>query len=102
MFMWYFAYGRKMNVNFLVSRAGKPVAMFREILPSYKLCFYKYPEPRSGVGYVMMYPMSGEWVGGVLYLMTDEQLRKLDEFEGVPTSHYRHEDVEVWCIEQLR
>jgi len=102
MYIWYFAYGRNVNVNFLVGRAGKPVAMFRGILPGYKLCFYKYPGPRSGVGYATICPMSREWVEGVLYLMTDEQLKKLDEFEGVPTGHYKHEDVEVWCIEQYR
>jgi len=102
MFIWYFAYGRNVNVNFLVGRAGKPIAMFRGILPGYKLEFSKVPGPRSGVGYATVVPAAREWVEGALYLMTEEQLAKLDEFEGVPTGHYRHEDVKIWCVEQVR
>ncbi|MCS7139423.1 MAG: gamma-glutamylcyclotransferase [Candidatus Nezhaarchaeota archaeon] len=102
MYVWYFAYGRNVDISTFTNRVGRPIIMFRGILPGYKISFHKHPGPKVGVGYATIHPAVKEWVEGVLYLITVDQLIRLDEIEGVPANHYKHEDVDVWCIEQAR
>ena len=55
--------------------------------------------PKPGIGYAHVEPCEGEWVEGALYLVTEEQLRKLDKYEGVPRC-YKRSAVKVWNIDR--
>ena len=102
MVLWYFAYGRNINIDELIRRIERyPLIICRGILPGYDLRFNKDPGPKSGTGYANMVPAEGRWVEGLLYLLNEEDMDKLDKFEGVP-QHYKRHKVNVWNIEKMR
>ena len=70
------------------------------ILLGFKLMFNKVPGPDAGTGYSNIVPAPEEYVEGLLYLITEEALSRLDDFEGVSGGHYTRGKVNVWNIEQ--
>jgi len=99
---WYFAYGRNVNIERLIERIRRtPSLTCRAILPGYELRFNKTPGPKGNVGYANIVPAAKKWVEGLLYMLTEQDLTRLDEYEGVP-KHYRRSEVMVWNIEQGR
>ena len=97
--LWYFAYGRNVNPVILVNRINaSPLALHRGLLPGYRLEFTKTPASPQGIGYATIKPATKEWVEGVLYLLTGNQLRILDRHEGVP-EHYTRGSINVWDID---
>ncbi|MHA1833758.1 MAG: gamma-glutamylcyclotransferase family protein [Candidatus Baldrarchaeia archaeon] len=99
MLVWYFAYGRNVNIYRLCERIREnPFFICRGILPGYRLTFNKFPGPASGYGYANIIPSAEEYVEGALYLLTDTALRNLDRYEGV-SEHYVRKMVNVWNID---
>jgi len=99
---WYFAYGRNVSIERLRDRIERaPPLICRGILPGYRLAFNKAPGPKESAGYANIVPTAAEWVEGVLYLVSEEDLSRLDEYEGVPR-HYRRSAVTVWNVDQAR
>lgn len=90
--VWYFAYGSNMNGAQLRQRAGEPLVEKIARLDNYELNFDKVARGGSGTGNIVT--AKGQVVHGVLYRLTEEQLKKLDRFEGVP-EHYRRSEVNV-------
>ena len=99
MLAWYFAYGRNINVSRLCERISTtgtpkyPLLIRKGILPGYRLVFNKDPG-----GFANIEPAPEEYVEGILYLLTQENIAQLDRHEGVPT-HYVRKIVHVWNIE---
>ncbi|GBC95531.1 hypothetical protein HRbin16_01321 [bacterium HR16] len=94
---WYFAYGSNMNTKQLSCRIGRQKVTSRVgYAPDHELVFNKLS--RDGTGYANIQPKRDGIVYGVLYQLTEEELKKLDESEGVP-KHYRREKIEVVLIE---
>jgi len=99
---WYFAYGRNVSIEKLIERIGRtPSLTCRAILPGYELRFNKVPGPKENAGYANIIPAAEKWVEGLLYMLTEQDLARLDKHEGVPR-HYRRGEVMVWNIEQGR
>ena len=80
-----------MLINLLCERIRRtPPLICRAILPGYELRFNKTPGPKKGTGYANVVPAAAKWVEGVLYLLSEEDLARLDRYEGVPEHYKRH------------
>ncbi|MBI4465979.1 MAG: gamma-glutamylcyclotransferase [Acidobacteria bacterium] len=90
--VWYFAYASNMRRAQVEQRAGVPAEEKVARLDNYELNFDKIA--RGGTGTANIVPADGKVVWGVLYRLTQQQLKALDRFEGVP-DHYRRSEVSV-------
>lgn len=90
--VWYFAYASNMNRAQVRQRAGEWAEEKIARLDGYELNFDKVA--RGGTGTANIVPVGGKVVWGVLYRVTEQQLKALDRFEGVP-EHYRRSEVTV-------
>ncbi|MBI4461587.1 MAG: gamma-glutamylcyclotransferase [Acidobacteria bacterium] len=90
--VWYFAYGSNMFHQQVKQRAGKPKEEKSARLEGYGLNFDKIARGGTGTANISLAP--GKVVWGVLYRLTEQQLKALDRFEGVP-EHYRRSEVSV-------
>ena len=92
MYTWYFAYGSNMDEDRIRGRGVRVIKWMRGRLKDYRLVFNK---PCRFGGCANIEPSKGSIVEGVLYLIPEEDLYKLDWFEGYPT----HYDRRVFTIE---
>ncbi len=90
--VWYFAYASNMSRAQVVQRAGAPAEEKLARLDHYELNFDKVA--RGGTGTANIVPAEGKVVWGVLYRVSEQQLKALDRFEAVP-EHYRRSEVAV-------
>jgi len=90
--LWYFAYASNMLRKQVEQRAGAPTEEKLARLEGYELNFDKVA--RGGTGTAHIQPAEGKVVHGVLYRLSEQQLKALDRFEGVPV-HYRRSEVSV-------
>jgi cation transport regulator ChaC len=90
--LWYFAYASNMSRTQVEQRAGAPAEERVARLDNYELNFDKVA--RGGTGMANLLPAEGKTVWGVLYRVSEQQMRALDRFEGVP-EHYRRSEVNV-------
>jgi gamma-glutamylcyclotransferase (GGCT)/AIG2-like uncharacterized protein YtfP len=82
--VWYFAYGSNLKVAQMKDRVGDIKLSKRAIARNYKLIFNAYSK-KNWHGYTANIRYTGSFqdkVKGVVYHITDEQLRKLQDFEG--------------------
>lgn len=93
-YVWYFAYGSNMNISRLKKRIRRFPERVLAVLRDWRLVFNKTAESAPGVGYANIVPCPGEAVEGILYAVTEEELRKLDFYEGVP-DHYKRCGISV-------
>jgi gamma-glutamylcyclotransferase (GGCT)/AIG2-like uncharacterized protein YtfP len=89
-----FAFGSNMSLNQMHSRCPGARAMGKATLEGYVLDFPRLGKKRR-CGVASISQSSGGVVEGVIYEISDEELAKLDWFEGVGVSAYRREMVPV-------
>lgn len=87
---WYFACGSNMDAERMRKHIGRLPGRIPGILRGWRLEFNKMYTKISGVGFANIVHCLGEIVEGVLYAVTEEELQKLDRFEGVPDHYKRH------------
>jgi gamma-glutamylcyclotransferase len=92
----YFAYGSNMNSERLRKRIGYLPPSRKALLQDYALLFNKTNYKNPTEGFANIVPQTGSQVEGILYEMTDKDIAKLDQFEGVPT-HYIRQAINVEC-----
>ncbi len=90
--IWYFAYASNMNRAQVKQRVGEPGEEKVARLENYELNFDKIA--RGGTGTANIASAEGKVVYGVLYRVSESQLKTFDRFEGVP-DHYRRSEVKV-------
>jgi cation transport regulator ChaC len=90
--VWYFAYASNMSRAQIKQRAGDWAEEKLARLENYELNFDKVARGGTGTGNIVL--AEGKVVWGVLYRVTEAQLRALDRFESVP-EHYRRIEVNV-------
>ena len=90
--VWYFAYASNMSRAQMKQRAGDWAEEKLARLENYELNFDKVARGGAGTGNIVI--AEGKVVWGVLYRVTEQQLRALDRFESVP-EHYRRIEVNV-------
>lgn len=92
---WYFAYGSNMQRATFEGRRGmRPARSLWGTLAGYRLSF-DLPVGPGERGVANLSVDATGSVCGVLYLMTGEQLERLDRTEGVENGYYERVEVEV-------
>ena len=83
----YFAYGSNMDQDQMRERCPDAVLIGPVVLADYRLAFTIF-SPKRLCGCADIVPSAGDSVYGLLYRLTDTDMRALDGFEGHPV-HYR-------------
>lgn len=93
--MKFFLYGDNLNPTQLKRRAPEHTPVGKAYLPDHTIHFCRWSSQwRGGIGSVT--PSPGEKVWGMIFDITDEDLKLLDAFEGeVPEGAYHHVQVTV-------
>lgn len=91
--VYYFAYGSNMNPIRMMRRGVEIRHKEAAILTNFKLVFNKV-SGKIGMGYANIIPEQKSEVEGILYEITEKELRLIDYHEGFPV-HYRRELIEV-------
>jgi gamma-glutamylcyclotransferase len=76
-------------------RTGKVREGHRACLTGYRIVFNKLGS--DGTGKANICPDESRVVWGVAYRCSQNALRKMDDYEGVPAGHYLRRDVQVHC-----
>lgn len=92
--MYYFAYGSNLDRKQMAERCSGSKPKFSVVLPNYKLIFTGWSRKWKG-GTASIKPFKGEKVMGVVYEVSESDLRKLDIYEDYPAT-YDHLNVIVW------
>jgi len=86
--MYYFAYGSNLNRKQMLERCPDSKPRFLATLHNYKLVFVGWSRQwRGGVASIKSF--RGERVLGVIYEISERDLRRLDKYEGYPGSYSR-------------
>ena len=88
----YFAFGSNMNPARMKDRLSWEPQRRIAILSDYQLIFDKVS---NDGGKANIRPLEGSIVEGILYLLNEKDLVKLDGFEGVAAGHYVRELIQV-------
>ncbi|WP_340695852.1 gamma-glutamylcyclotransferase family protein [Hydrogenobacter thermophilus] len=93
---YYFAHGSNMSQRQMKERCkeGKFKTLGRAFLRGYRLVFDGYSISWDG-SVANLVPLEGGIVWGVLYEVSEECIKKLDECEGVSSGYYKRVKVEV-------
>lgn len=93
--IWYFGYGSNMSRAIFLERRGmRPLATGWGWLEGHRLCF-NLPIGPGERGVANLQPEPGARTCGVLYLLTAEDLERLDRSEGVHVGLYRRLPIHV-------
>jgi gamma-glutamylcyclotransferase len=86
--VYYFAYGSNLSKKQMKERCpdSKPVSIVT--LHNYKLVFVGWSRKWRG-GVVSVKPFRGEKVLGAIYEISEEDLRRLDKYQGSPDAYTR-------------
>lgn len=87
--MNYFAYGSNIDINRMISRGVSPISVRLGILDNYKFIINKMSKMDPSIGYANIVPEDGSFVEGLIYEVCDDDILKLDRFEGYPNHYYR-------------
>jgi len=88
MLIYYFAYGSNLDKNQMKARVGDWKNSYKGILEGYRLTF-------DSRGKADIIEDKNGKVFGVVYELTEEQLNKLDIFEGIRNNIYKRHPVKV-------
>jgi len=94
--MRFFIYADNLNPTQLKRRAPEHKFLFKAYLPDHTIGFPRFSSQwRCGLASVV--PSQGERVWGVVFELTDEDVKILDQFDGeVPEGSYRHLEANVF------
>jgi cation transport regulator ChaC len=85
----YFAYGSNLLQEEIARWCSHATALAVAKLNGHRLDFTRYSEARGG-GVADIVPDDDDAVWGVLYEVPENELRRLDQKEGVPRAYERH------------
>lgn len=88
--MYYFAYGSNMSLKRMIDRGLNPKNQEVAFLDNYKFLINKKSYKDPNIGYANVKPSNGDVVEGVLYEISNSDIKLLDKYEGFP-KHYNKE-----------
>lgn len=95
--MYYFAYGSNMNPDRLnVERDVHPTNSKKGVLKDYQLVFNKFAYGNPLITVANIEKAAGKQVEGIVFTITQDELKKIDKFEHYP-EHYDRKEVYVLC-----
>ena len=86
--MYYFSYGLNLNKKQMLERCPDSKPKFIATLHNYRLIFTGWSRQWRG-GVASIKPLRGERVPGAIYEVSDQDLRRLDKYEGYPDTYDR-------------
>ncbi len=86
----YFAYGSNLDLAQMTCRCAEPRVLGRATLPGYRLAFAGMSVTWEGMGVATVLPAEGGRVDGVLYALTEGDVKRLDAWKGCPIAYDRH------------
>ena len=89
----YFAYGSNMSVTRMIKRGVTPLSITPGILDNYVLKFNK-KSSKGDWSFANIEESEGDSVEGIIFGLSEVDIKKLDKFEGAPV-HYRREKINV-------
>jgi len=92
--MYYFAYGSNMNPERMKERDVSFTMMKKAVLKGYRLQFNKLASGNPSEGYANIEPWDKGIVEGILYDISEADIKKLDKHEGYP-AHYSRINLKV-------
>jgi len=92
--MYYFAYASNLKRTQMAERVPGAKVRFAATLPGYRLVFGGYSRHWGG-GTANLQASHGDKVMGGVYEITEQELAKLDEYEGYPSA-YKHITLTVY------
>jgi hypothetical protein len=92
--MYYFAYATNIDKKRMTECCPGSTPKYTVVLPNYKLIFTGWSRQWKG-GTASIKPFKGEKVPGVLYELSETDLRRLDNYEGYPALSERL-NITVW------
>ena len=100
--MRFFIYADSLNPTQLKRRAPEHKLLFSAYLPDHTIQFGRWSSQwRCGLATVV--PSQGERVWGVVFELTDEDVKELDKFEGdLPEGAFRHLEVTVMTEDEQK
>ena len=96
--MKYFAYGSNMNEQRMIDRGLTPSFKTVALLENFEFLMNKKSLKLPGVGFANIEPKNSHAVEGILYTVTEDEIKMLDKFEGYP-KHYDRVEVTVSTLE---
>lgn len=87
--MKYFAYGSNMNENRMIQRGLKPKSKEAAYIEEFEFKINKKSYKNPKIGYANIMPKKGSIVEGIVYDVSENDIKKLDKFEGYPKHYYR-------------
>lgn len=90
--MFYFAYGSNLSYRRLEERGINWLTRKKGVLKGYKFIINKKSQKNPNIGFANIIKDENSQVEGLIYEISDEDILKLDKFEGVTTGHYRREN----------
>ncbi len=96
--MKYFIYSEALHPNQLKERAPEATFLYRAYVPDHTLAFPRWSSQWRG-GLASIVPSLGDRVWGVVFDITQEDLKILDQYgDEVPAGSFRHSTINV-CLQ---
>ncbi len=89
-----------MNREQMKERCPSAILIGSASLKNYKLAFSIY-SPKRKCGCADIIPQNNSRVYGLLYKLNDENMTRMDDFEGVSSHHYQRITVTILCEGKL-
>ena len=86
---YYFAFGSNMDKKRMEIRTHESSDRQKGIMEDWKLVFNKIKRERKGSGYANIVPEYGSIVEGIIYKVSEDAIRILDKWEGVPIAYHK-------------
>lgn len=99
---FYFAYGSNMNLDLMKKRLPEAQFVSKGILKDYEFCFPKIAMSRSFMGVLDIKESKDKYILGSVYMLSDEDLERLDKIEGVSSGQYSRKMLEVNVFDKMR
>ncbi len=85
----YFAFGSNLQVSQMLRRCPSAKVVSTGMLHGYRLAFAGFSVTRGNAGVATVFEEANAWVAGAVYWISDEDLARLDRFEGHPVAYRR-------------
>jgi len=87
--VFYYAYGSNMSEQRMLDRKISFFSRKFGILKDYKLVFNKISKSNNNISFANIVESVGDIVEGVIYEINEDDIKKLDKFEGYPIHYIR-------------
>ncbi|MFX0116084.1 MAG: gamma-glutamylcyclotransferase family protein [Candidatus Hodarchaeota archaeon] len=88
--MYHFGYGSNLKIDFLKTLIPNAILKMKAYLPNFRVEFRVWSKERNG-GISTIFEAPGELVQGALYKVAEEEMKALDQMDGIYLGTYKRE-----------